>query len=198
MIAQAIDWARARGNRWLHLGGGVGARADGVFAFKAGFSQLRWRFRTLRVIADETQYRELGGLANVRSDRSHDRLLSDLSSERLDELPTLVNMRRGEMSLVGPRPLPIRNVPGLYSATHARCHEVRPDITGRAQANGRNALTWDDQLDINEGATMRSPRLQDLAARICAALPGAFGAIIVQVFVDGQPETLDQLVGRSR
>ena len=65
MIAQAIDWARARRNRWLHLGGGVGARADGVFAFKAGFSQLRWRFRTLRVIADETQYRELSGLANV-------------------------------------------------------------------------------------------------------------------------------------
>jgi lipid II:glycine glycyltransferase (peptidoglycan interpeptide bridge formation enzyme) len=65
MIAEAIDWAHARRNRWLHLGGGVGARADGVFAFKAGFSPLRWRFRTLRVIADETQYRELSCLANV-------------------------------------------------------------------------------------------------------------------------------------
>jgi sugar O-acyltransferase (sialic acid O-acetyltransferase NeuD family) len=65
VIAQAIDWAHARRNRWLHLGGGVGARADGVFAFKAGFSPLRWRFRTLRVIADETQYRELSGLADA-------------------------------------------------------------------------------------------------------------------------------------
>jgi sugar O-acyltransferase (sialic acid O-acetyltransferase NeuD family) len=65
MVAEAIDWARARGNRWLHLGGGVGARADGVFTFKAGFSPLRSRFRTLRVIADESKYRQLSGLADV-------------------------------------------------------------------------------------------------------------------------------------
>lgn len=65
VIAHAIDWAQARKNRWLHLGGGVGARADGLFTFKAGFSPLRWRFRTVRVIADETRYRELSGLVNV-------------------------------------------------------------------------------------------------------------------------------------
>jgi sugar O-acyltransferase (sialic acid O-acetyltransferase NeuD family) len=65
VIAQVIDWAKSRNNRWLHLGGGVGARADGVFVFKAGFSPLRWRFRTLRVIADEARYRELSGLASV-------------------------------------------------------------------------------------------------------------------------------------
>ncbi|WP_051574334.1 NeuD/PglB/VioB family sugar acetyltransferase [Mycobacterium sp. URHB0044] len=64
MIAEAIEWAHARRHRWLHLGGGVGARADGVFKFKAGFSPLRWKFRTLRVIANETQYRELSGLTN--------------------------------------------------------------------------------------------------------------------------------------
>lgn len=71
-----------------------------------------------------------------------------LRASSLDELPTLVNVLRGEMSLVGPRPLPIRYLP-RYSATHARRHEVRPGITGWAQANGRNALTWDDQLDMD-------------------------------------------------
>jgi sugar transferase EpsL len=71
-----------------------------------------------------------------------------LRATGLDELPTLVNVLRGEMSLVGPRPLPIRYLP-RYSATHARRHEVRPGITGWAQAHGRNALTWDDQLDMD-------------------------------------------------
>ncbi len=71
-----------------------------------------------------------------------------LRATSLDELPTLVNVLRGDMSLVGPRPLPIRYLP-RYSAEHARRHDVRPGITGWAQANGRNALTWDDQLDMD-------------------------------------------------
>ena len=71
-----------------------------------------------------------------------------LRATSLDELPTLVNVLRGEMSLVGPRPLPVRYLP-RYSDVHARRHEVRPGITGWAQANGRNALTWDDQLDMD-------------------------------------------------
>ncbi|MGH9112394.1 MAG: sugar transferase [Acidimicrobiales bacterium] len=71
-----------------------------------------------------------------------------LRSTSLDELPTLVNVVRGQMSLVGPRPLPVRYLP-RYSAEHARRHEVRPGITGWAQAHGRNALSWDDQLDMD-------------------------------------------------
>src|SRR5690606_14837509 len=51
-------------------------------------------------------------------------------------------------SIVGPRPLPVRYLP-RYSAEHARRHEVRPGITGWAQINGRNTLTWDDQLDMD-------------------------------------------------
>jgi lipopolysaccharide/colanic/teichoic acid biosynthesis glycosyltransferase len=70
-----------------------------------------------------------------------------LRSTSLDELPTLLNVVRGDMSLVGPRPLPVRYLP-RYSE-HARRHEVRPGITGWAQANGRNALSWDDQLDMD-------------------------------------------------
>ena len=63
----------------------------------------------------------------------------------LDELPELVNVLRGEMSLVGPRPLLMEYLP-LYDATQARRHEVRPGITGWSQVNGRNATDWDTRL----------------------------------------------------
>jgi sugar transferase EpsL len=76
------------------------------------------------------------------------RLGRTLRATSLDELPTLVNVLRGDMSLVGPRPLPVRYLP-RYSPDHARRHDVPPGITGWAQANGRNTLTWDDQLDMD-------------------------------------------------
>ena len=65
-----------------------------------------------------------------------------LRASSLDELPELWNILRGEMSLVGPRPLLMQYLP-LYSAEQARRHDVRPGLTGWAQVNGRNALTWD-------------------------------------------------------
>jgi sugar transferase EpsL len=66
----------------------------------------------------------------------------------LDELPQLFNVVRGDMSLVGPRPLLMEYLP-LYSPRQARRHEVRPGITGWAQVNGRNAISWEQKFDFD-------------------------------------------------
>jgi lipopolysaccharide/colanic/teichoic acid biosynthesis glycosyltransferase len=71
-----------------------------------------------------------------------------LRATSLDELPELWNVLRGDMSLVGPRPLLMQYLP-LYSPEQARRHEVRPGLTGWAQVNGRNALSWADKLALD-------------------------------------------------
>ncbi len=71
-----------------------------------------------------------------------------LRASSLDELPELWNVLKGDMSLVGPRPLLVEYLP-LYSAEQARRHLVRPGITGWAQVNGRNTLSWDDKFALD-------------------------------------------------
>jgi lipopolysaccharide/colanic/teichoic acid biosynthesis glycosyltransferase len=71
-----------------------------------------------------------------------------LRSTSLDELPSLLNVLKGDMSLVGPRPLLIEYLP-LYSSQQARRHEVKPGITGWAQVNGRNAISWEDKFKLD-------------------------------------------------
>lgn len=71
-----------------------------------------------------------------------------LRSTSLDELPELWNVLKGDMSLIGPRPLLMEYLP-LYSQEQLRRHEVRPGVSGWAQVNGRNALSWDDKFKLD-------------------------------------------------
>lgn len=99
------------------------------------------KFRTM------TDERDINGI--LLSDA--DRLTSFghfLRSASLDELPELWNVLKGDMSLVGPRPLLTEYLP-FYSPEQARRHEVRPGITGWAQVNGRNTLSWDEKFKLD-------------------------------------------------
>ena len=71
-----------------------------------------------------------------------------LRATSLDEMPELWNVLKGDMSLVGPRPLLVEYLP-LYSPEQARRHEVRPGVTGWAQVNGRNAISWDEKFKLD-------------------------------------------------
>lgn len=71
-----------------------------------------------------------------------------LRSTSLDELPELWNVLKGDMSLVGPRPLLMEYMP-LYTPEQARRHEVRPGVTGWAQVNGRNAISWEEKFELD-------------------------------------------------
>lgn len=71
-----------------------------------------------------------------------------IRSASLDELPQLINVLMGDMSLIGPRPLLVSYLP-LYSKEQARRHEVRPGITGWAQVNGRNAISWKKKFEYD-------------------------------------------------
>lgn len=99
------------------------------------------KFRTMRDSVDENN--------NLLSDELRMTPFgSMLRSTSLDELPGLWNVLKGDMSLVGPRPLLVEYLP-LYSKEQARRHEVRPGITGWAQVNGRNAIDWDEKFKLD-------------------------------------------------
>lgn len=71
-----------------------------------------------------------------------------IRSTSIDELPQFINVIKGDMSLIGPRPLLVQYLP-LYTAEQARRHEVRPGITGWAQINGRNAISWKEKFELD-------------------------------------------------
>lgn len=99
------------------------------------------KFRTMATVTDENG----SPLPDAQRLTAFGRFLRSTS---LDELPELWNVLRGDMSLVGPRPLLMEYLP-LYSPEQARRHEVRPGITGWAQVNGRNVLSWEEKFALD-------------------------------------------------
>jgi len=97
------------------------------------------KFRTM------TNARDAEG-SLLPNEQRHTRFGRFLRSTSIDELPELINVLKGDMSLVGPRPLLMQYLP-LYNKKQARRHEVRPGITGWAQVNGRNAITWEEKFE---------------------------------------------------
>ena len=111
----------------------------------------------------------------------------------LDELPQLFNVLKGDMSLVGPRPLLMEYLP-LYSHEQARRHDVRPGITGWAQVNGRNAIDWDKRLELDVWYVDHASFLLDLKI-----LVATFMKVISRQGVNAPGEaTVSKFRGRAR
>ena len=127
---------------WLHFAN------KGAGAF---FLQERpgWHGKIFKIIKFKTMTDERDAEGNLLPDA--DRLTKVgrfVRSTSIDELPQLINVLKGDMALVGPRPLLPEYLP-LYSIEQARRHEVRPGITGWAQCHGRNAITWADKFKLD-------------------------------------------------
>ena len=170
---------------WLRMGRPILFRQ--VRAGRNGKPFRLLKFRTM------TNDREPSGELRPDTERLT-RLGRFLRSSSLDELPQLVNVITGDLSLVGPRPLPMRYVPRYTSRQNLR-HSVRPGITGLAQVNGRNQLDWGPRLELDVSYSERISFWLDMkilaaTVREVALRRGAFDSGKAQEFwgTQGKPE----------
>ena len=127
---------------WLHFAN----KGSGAF-----FTQERpgRNGKIFRVIKFKTMTDERDKDGNLLPDEQRlTRVGKFVRSTSIDELPQLVNVLKGDMALIGPRPLLVQYLP-LYSKEQVRRHEVRPGITGWAQCNGRNAISWTKKFELD-------------------------------------------------
>lgn len=127
---------------WLHFAN----KGAGAFFFQERPGK---NGKIFKVIKFKTMTDERDAQGNLLPDA--DRLTPVgrfVRSTSIDELPQLINVLKGDMSLIGPRPLLVKYLP-LYSPEQARRHEVRPGITGWAQCHGRNAISWTKKFELD-------------------------------------------------
>ena len=111
---------------------------------KDGIPFKIWKFRSMCVGAEKRGT----GVYSYKGDNRVTRVGKIIRATSIDELPQLINVLKGDMALIGPRPLLPQYLP-LYSKEQARRHEVRPGITGWAQVNGRNAISWTRKFELD-------------------------------------------------
>lgn len=127
---------------WLHFAN----KGAGAFFFQERPGKDN---RIFKVIKFKTMTDERDEYGNLLPDEVRlTKVGRFVRSTSLDELPQLVNVLKGDMALIGPRPLLVQYLP-LYSPEQARRHEVRPGITGWAQCHGRNAISWKDKFEYD-------------------------------------------------
>lgn len=127
---------------WLHFAN----KGGGAFFFQERPGKSG---KIFKVIKFKTMTDERDAKGNLLSDEKRlTKVGKFVRSTSLDELPQLINVLKGDMALIGPRPLLPQYLP-LYSKEQARRHEVRPGITGWAQVNGRNAISWTKKIELD-------------------------------------------------
>ena len=105
--------------------------------------------KTFKIVKFKTMTDERDAAGNLLPDELRlTKIGSFVRSTSIDELPQLINVLKGDMSFIGPRPLLIEYLP-LYSKEQARRHELRPGISGWAQVNGRNAISWQKKFELD-------------------------------------------------
>lgn len=127
---------------WLHFAN----KGAGAFFFQ---ERLGKNGKIFKVIKFKTMTDERDAEGNLLPDAERlTKVGKFVRSTSIDELPQLINVLKGDMALIGPRPLLVQYLP-LYSKEQARRHEVRPGITGWAQCHGRNAISWTEKFKLD-------------------------------------------------